>query len=79
LEPIFGKKYKFLFQNSEFCNVSVVGLGVGKNIDILNIIKMSLKGVNIYKVICLQDSINITVLKKDEPEILAILHNMFIG
>lgn len=79
LEPVFGKKYKFLFQNSEFCNVSVVGLGVGKNIDILNIIKMSLKGVNIYKVMCLQDSINITVLKKDEPEILAILHNMFIG
>ena len=78
-ESVLGKKYRLIFQNSDFCNISVVGFGVGNNREICDIINASLKGMNIYKMINLENSINITVLKKDELEILAILHELFVS
>lgn len=78
LEPLFGRKYRFVFQNSELCNVSLVGLGIGDNKDIENIVKVSLRGIKIFNLICLRDSINITVRQADELAVLTTLHNMFV-
>ena len=78
LEPLFGRKYRFVFRNSELCNVSLVGLGIGDNKDIENIVKVSLRGIKIFNMICLRDSINITVRQSDELAVLTTLHNMFV-
>lgn len=78
LEPLFGRKYRFVFQNSELCNVSLVGLGIGDNRDIENIVKVSLRGIKIFNITCLRDSINITVRQADELAVLTTLHNMFV-
>lgn len=78
-EIVLGRKHRLIFQNSEFCNISVVGFGIGDNRDIEGIINASLQGINIYKTVKLKNSINITVLKRDELEILSILHELFMN
>lgn len=77
-ESVLGKKYRIVFQKSEFCSISTVGLEIGKNTDIIDIINMTLKRMKIRQQNVLNNSINITVSKKDELEILSMLHGTFI-
>lgn len=77
-ESVLGKKYRIVFQKSEFCSISTVGLEIGKNTEIIDIINTTLMRMKIRQQNVLNNSINITVSKKDELEILSMLHGTFI-
>lgn len=79
LACVLGKRYRVSFRSSEFCNISVVGLGVGKNMDVYNVITTALSNVSVYNIFCFNNSVNVTVEKKDEMVVLSMLHNLLIG
>lgn len=78
LQKINGKQFHCNFYNSPYINISLVGLNIGQDSEILNIVYKVLFGLTINSIICLENSINITLNKQYEFEALRILHNTFI-
>ena len=66
------------FSNSQYSNISIVGLGIGDNPEIIEATHKALGGFSIQAINRLQNSINIIVDRRAEPEILDILHKTFI-